>query len=289
MDALSRIWQQAQTGDRVGARRELVNILRGQPDNAQAWLLMAALLEDPAQQADCCRKVLALDPANRHAAAMLQKLRQPTSSAAPPTTAAASISCPHCGAALDFSAAAAQRELRTVCAYCNTELIYTDRGVQIVPPAVTPAVEVPELFEYTQAGETDEEQLAALSRDDLVRYVVRELGGEADRNTLIRYVCEAGNMPWPQAETFVARVALEHEHEIARRRSPFMLVLSVGTLVGGIVLALMSGYATLAFFSAQPVVRLDYAIYGLLSGLGMTAGGLIGVVRLVKSLRDASV
>ncbi len=289
MDALPRIWQQAQTGDRVGARRELVNILRADPENAQAWLLMAALLEDPAQQAECCRKVLALDPGNHHAAAMLQKLRQPVPSAAPPATTAASVSCPHCGADLDFSAANGRREWRTVCAYCNTELIYTDRGVQIVPPAVAPTEEIPELFEYTKEGEPDEEKLAADDRDDLVRHVVRELGSEADRNTLIRYVCETGNMPWAQAEMFVARVALEHEHEIARRRSPFMLALSVGTLVGGIILALLSGYALLAFFSAQPVVRLDYAVYGLLSGLGMTSGGLIGVVRLIKSLRDASV
>ena len=121
MDALPRIWQQAQTGDRVGARRELVNILRADPENTQASVLIGALIEDPAQQADCCRKVLALDPQNRHAAAMLQKLRQPAPH--PPTTTAASVSCPRCGADLDFSAATGQRELRTTCAYCGTEVI----------------------------------------------------------------------------------------------------------------------------------------------------------------------
>lgn len=284
MDALPRIWRQAQIGDRVGARRELVNILRTDPENAQAWLLMAALLEDPAQQADCCRKVLALDPENRRAAAMLQKLRQPAP--APPATTAVSVTCPRCGADLDFSAA----DRRTVCAYCGIEAIYTEQGIQIVTPATTaPVVAVPELFEYTEDGELDDDKLATLTQDDLVQFVIQELGNEADRNALIRHVCETGGMSWPQAETFVARVALEHEHEIVKRRTPFMLALSVATLVGGVILALVCGYAILAYFSPQPVVRLDYAIYGLLSGLGMTAGGVIGVARLVKLLRDASV
>lgn len=289
MEALQRIWQQAQTGDRRGARRELVNILRAEPQNAQAWLLMTALLEDPAQQADCCRRVLALDPANRQAAALLQKLRQPMAVAASLPIATVSVSCPRCGAAVDFLPTEGRHAGRFTCAYCGAELMDTGQGLQIVPATAAPVEDIPELFEYTQDGEIDEDKLAALTQDDLARYVVRELGSEADRDTLIRHICEAGGMAWPQAERFVARVALEHESEIARRRSPFMIALTGGTLVGGIILVLASGYAVVTCFSLQPLMRLDYALYGLLIGLGMTAGGLIGVMRLVKSLRDASV
>ncbi len=229
METLVAIWKQAQAGDRAGARRKLLSILRTNPENVQAWLLMAALLDDPAQQAECCRRVLALDPQNPHATAMLQKL-------------------------------------------CPSE----------------PDVEIPDLFEPGEDIEAAEEA-AALTRKELTRYVVRELGSEADRNTLIRYVCENGDMTWPQAEAFVARVALEHESEIVRRRTPFLMMLSVVTLVGGALIALVCGYAIWAFFSSRPLLRLDHAIYGLMAGLSMVAGGLIGIMRLVKSLRDASV
>ena len=225
---------------------------------------------------------------------MLQKLGQPEKSAAaqPPSTSAVSLACPHCGADLDFPAGSARQTLQTVCAYCGAEVVLGEHGLQVVSTPEPLQVEapaggeVPDLFEYTHDGEVDDERLAALTKDDLVQFIVRELGSEADRNELIRQVCEKGGMSWHQAETFVARVTLENEREIVKRRSPFMAALSVATLVGGVILAFLSGYAMLAYFSSEPLVRLDYALYGLLSGLGMTAGGLIGVVRMVKSLRD---
>ena len=95
-------------------------------------------------------------------------------------------------------------------------------------------------------------------------------------------------MSWPQAETFVARVALEHEGEIARKRSPFMAILSAATLIGGVVLAVSGGYSILTYFSPEPGLRLDYAAYLLITGLGMTVGGLVGVVCTVKTLREAN-
>ncbi|HOT92801.1 MAG TPA: hypothetical protein PLJ78_08360 [Anaerolineae bacterium] len=230
MDTLPSIWKQAQTGDRVGARRKLLSILRANPEDTQAWLLMAVLCDDPTQQADCCRKVLTLDPQNPHAAAMLQKLH---------------------------------------------------------PPA--PDVKIPDLFESVEDIEPEADEPATFIQEELTRYVIHELANEADHDTLIRYICENGDMAWPQAEAFVARVALEHEQEIVKRRSPFMLVLSVATLVGGVLIALVSGYALWTLFSPPALLRPDYAIYGLITGLGMIGGGLIGIVRLVKSLREASV
>jgi hypothetical protein len=237
MHPLNLIWQQAQTGDRLGAKKELARRLQEQPDDVQAWLLMAALLDEPEQQVECCRKVLRLDPQNRHAATMLQRITSQESLSEAP-----------------------------------------------VPPR--PSVQIPELFDYTNEGEVDDERLTALIREDLEKYVARELGSGADRNALIRHVCETGEMSWPKAEAFVARVALEHEHEIAKRQSPVMLVLSVGTLIGGVILTLAGGYVLVTFFSGELQVRLDFAYYGLATGLAMIAGGLIGLTRTLKSLRD---
>ncbi len=318
MEALSRIWQRAQAGDRAGARRELADILRTNADNPQAWLLMATLLENSAQQADCYRKVLALDPQNQRAATMLQKLQPPLSTevAPPPTTVAVpvaktasptptaassvaapalssrpmavSVACPHCAATLPLSITTGQREWRTVCGYCAAEIVYTLRGGQLVP-MTAPTGPLPEPFERSSAEDAAEAPTDS-RRDELVRYIVRELASEADRNELIRHVCETYDMSWRQAEMVVARVALEHAGEITKRRSPFMVALSLATIVGGVVMTLLGGYSIFALFSLrqQPLLRPDYAGGALLSGLGMIAGGLIGLVRIIKSLRDVA-
>lgn len=247
MYPIDPIWQQVQTGDRLGAKKELARLLREQPNNVQGWLLMATLLDAPAQQAECYRKVLRLDPQNRRAATMIQQLAsfEPPSSETPSSVDVSETTQPQ--------------------------------------PA---SVQIPELFDYTIEGEVDEERLAALIREDLVKYVVCELGSDADRNALIRHVCETGEMSWREAEMFVARVALEHEREIMKRRSPFMLALSVGTLIGGVILFLAGGYMLILFFSRDLQIRPDFAFYGIVTGLGMVVGGLIGLVRTLRALRD---
>jgi len=240
MHSLNSIWQQAQTGDRLGAKKELARFLRERPDHVQGWLLMATLLDESAQQAECYRRVLHLDPGNHGAATALQQIA--------------------------------------------SSAILPQESVSVVTLPQSSSVQIPELFDYTTEGEVDEERLAALIREDLVKYVVRELGSDADRNAVICHVCETGEMSWPAAEAFVARVALEHEHEIVKRQSPLLLVISVATLIGGVFLifAIVSGFL---FFNLRH--RLDIVYYGIVTGLGMIGGGLIGLVRTLKSLREA--
>lgn len=239
MRPLDLIWQQVQTGDRLGAKRELAGLLREEPGNVQGWLLMATLLDDPAQQAECYRKVLCLDPQNHRALTMLQ---QPVASEVP------------------------SRE-----------------EVSVTPQSSSASVQIPELFDYTADGEVDEERLATLIREDLAKHVARELGSGEDRNALIRHVCETGDMSWPEAERLVARVALENEGAIAKRQRPLMLVLSAGTSVGGVILIFFSVY--ILFLINR---RLDLAIYGIVTGLGMIGGGCIGLIRELRALRDSA-
>jgi hypothetical protein len=74
MDLLDTLRQRLENGDREGAKRALADALRADPRNVPAWMLLAALIEDPARQADCYRQVLRLDPANSQAAARLRAL-----------------------------------------------------------------------------------------------------------------------------------------------------------------------------------------------------------------------
>jgi hypothetical protein len=74
MDPLDEIRRHIESGDWEGAKRETAAILRADPENVAAWMLLATLVEDIAQQADCYRQALQLDPSNRQAAARLRAL-----------------------------------------------------------------------------------------------------------------------------------------------------------------------------------------------------------------------
>ena len=327
MDSFNVIWQRAQAGDRAGARRELIARLQTDPRNVQAWALLAALLEDPAQKADCYRRILRIDPGNRRAAEMLQKLTQPSPAPAPgarrPATTAASLVCPNCGATMDVASDAGEHAQRVGCPYCGSEVDLTGLVAGAAEPGMSvgqsaairveealddrpsypqsSAADIPELFEADEIEAA--EAVAAVDTqapadDPLVDYVIKELGGHGDQNELIRQVCERGGMSWQQAEAFVLRVAAEHEHLIARRRSPLLLTLGVLTLIGGGVLTLLSGYSLFAYYSfwagdpsatTGPVLSLQNAVYGVGVGLAMLLGGAAGVFTTLRSLRESAV
>jgi tetratricopeptide (TPR) repeat protein len=72
--SLDEIRYRINAGDREGARLALGDLLKADADNVDAWALLAILLKDPAQQAECYRQVLRIDPENRQAAAWLEAL-----------------------------------------------------------------------------------------------------------------------------------------------------------------------------------------------------------------------
>ena len=76
-DSLEVIRRWINMGDRVGAKVALIDFLRTDPDAIDAWALMAILLRDPAQQAECYRQILRIDPENRQAAMWLEALSGP--------------------------------------------------------------------------------------------------------------------------------------------------------------------------------------------------------------------
>lgn len=65
-------------GDRRGAKRELSRLLRSDPKNIEAWLLLAQAVDDQEQKADCYRRVIQLDPHNLAAREELHKIVQAT-------------------------------------------------------------------------------------------------------------------------------------------------------------------------------------------------------------------
>jgi hypothetical protein len=80
---LDRIRHQVTTGDQRGARLALLELLEAEPDNTDAWALLATLLTDPGEQVRCYREILRITPGDRQAAAWLESL---TSKGAEPST-----------------------------------------------------------------------------------------------------------------------------------------------------------------------------------------------------------
>ena len=71
---LDPIRHQITTGDQRGARLSLVELLEAEPDNADAWALLATLLTDPDEQAQCYREILRITPDDSQAAVWLESL-----------------------------------------------------------------------------------------------------------------------------------------------------------------------------------------------------------------------
>ena len=73
-NSLDSIRHQINAGDQRGARIALAELLEAEPDNADAWALLAILLTDPAEQAQCYREILRINPSDRQAEVWLKSL-----------------------------------------------------------------------------------------------------------------------------------------------------------------------------------------------------------------------
>ncbi len=119
--------------------------------------------------------------------------------------------------------------------------------------------------------------------EKLTQRVVNDLARHRSRNEIIRSVCEESSMNWPEAAEFVRNVEAEHAHAIARKQSPLMIFLSIGSVLIGAALLVYGAEFFKAFFSGHAIsailsVRSAYLrLAGSLTGLGMVIGGLIGL------------
>jgi hypothetical protein len=131
MDALQTVRRHVEAGDREAARHELTKILRTDPRNVAAWALLAPLLENPDRQADCYRRILAVDPDNGQAVERLRQLTAEPSAGespqAPPLPeAGVPLCCPQCGGTMEVRLVGELRDKRAVCLYCGTAMDLPD-------------------------------------------------------------------------------------------------------------------------------------------------------------------
>ena len=119
--------------------------------------------------------------------------------------------------------------------------------------------------------------------EELTTFIVKELGKQRSREEIIQKVCERGGLHWKDAERLITLVEAQHKRTIGTRQTPLLLFLSIGTLLIGIGLLAFNLQILLAFFQRDVLGQIlslqssTYQIMGLVTGLGMTVGGMVGL------------
>lgn len=121
--------------------------------------------------------------------------------------------------------------------------------------------------------------------EELTAFIIKELSKHRDRNILIRKVCERGGFHRREAERLITLVEARHRRILATKKhqTPWLLFASIGILLLGIGLLGFNLQVVLAFFQKDVLHQVlslrsnSYQMIGLITGLGMTVGGMIGL------------
>jgi len=119
-----------------------------------------------------------------------------------------------------------------------------------------------------------------MDSDSLARYIVERLSAAANRDDIIRYVCQRGDLDWQQAKAFVADVEETYLADIERRHARYNLVSAfMICLFGGLV----STYAVLSIFEpllGRPLPNVFYLLNDFLIHYGLAPDPTVGIEEL---------
>ena len=129
-----------------------------------------------------------------------------------------------------------------------------------------------------------------MNDDELAKLIIKELSRHHDRNEIISKVCDQSALTWGEAERLIANVEAQNKRKIAARQSPFLVLLSIGTLILGIWLLAYNIQFLLSFPQKDMLEQIlslrsgYYRIAGLITGAVMTIGGLYGAWKTLAAL-----
>ncbi|HSL28850.1 MAG TPA: hypothetical protein VK900_06580 [Anaerolineales bacterium] len=119
--------------------------------------------------------------------------------------------------------------------------------------------------------------------DELTIFIIKELSRQRNRKDIIQRVCKRGGLSWKQAQQLVILLEAKYNRSIVVQQAPLLLFLSIGILILGIGLLGFNLQVLLEIFQKDVLGQISnlqigsYRVMGLLTGLGMTAGGLVGL------------
>ena len=119
--------------------------------------------------------------------------------------------------------------------------------------------------------------------EELTTFIINQLRKQRSRRDIIQKVCERGGLNWKESERLILLIEARHRRNLTPHQSPWLLFLSIGMLLLGIGL-LAFHLQILLELSQQDVLAQvlslqssSYRMFGLITGLVMTIGGLIGL------------
>jgi hypothetical protein len=133
-----------------------------------------------------------------------------------------------------------------------------------------------------------------MNNEELTNLIIKELGKHRERQDIVAKICEQSQLGWSEAEQLVAQVEAQNKRKIAARQGPFLVFVSIGTLVLGIGLLAYNFELLVGIFNKdllQQILSIQsgyYKLAALITGLGMTVGGLYGIWNAVASLLPGS-
>ena len=129
-----------------------------------------------------------------------------------------------------------------------------------------------------------------MNTEELTNLIIKELSKHHERKEVAQKVCEQSNLNWSEAERLIDQVETQHRRKIVGRQSPLLIFMSIGTLLLGLGLLAYNMQFLIHFFQRDTLEQIlslrsgYYEIAGLLTGFGMTIGGLYGVWKTLASL-----
>jgi hypothetical protein len=214
-DSLDEIRHRINAGDREGARLTLVELLKIDADNVEAWALLAILLEDPAEQAQCYREIVRVDPENRQAAAWLEALTpqrpEPVGQEASPRVAGLTLLCSQCGGVTEVRFVGELRDKRAFCPHCGSQIDLPDTYQRVERrrekeqdpwggSRTVESIRVETRSDHSPAGQVPSEMHEI---DKLLQQLdLSDAGGEAPEQIGVRDA-EAGVSQWSAASSTV--------------------------------------------------------------------------------------
>jgi len=124
-----------------------------------------------------------------------------------------------------------------------------------------------------------------LDTEEATNFIVRGLSRFGKRHDLTMEVCERYNLSWDDANAFIDRVEAENLRTIQARKGGVFNVFAIMFIVIGVFLMVgmvISPFIGLTFFYLSLPIPYLPNIVLFLTGLGMTMGGLVQLLKLVQ-------
>jgi hypothetical protein len=143
----------AKRGKKEPAQHLLTQVVQADPNNEEAWMWLARVVEDPVQKADCLQHILNLNPNNQWAAEQLQALQTEAVAPTAPSLEPAAVEdveqpplepvsgdyelemlqCPNCGAPLEIHTGHQAKTI--VCSACASLIDLTPEQAAVIGQA----------------------------------------------------------------------------------------------------------------------------------------------------------